>query len=202
MLIPTLPRPTFVAAGAEHDDEGTLSYLEPVEASVAPEWREIQFDGAASGISLRLIDGTAATVVAVALAKQNSHLIHTATVVDAKTLQRVQQIETRLDYLQTLADGWRGPGSRAPLNDVMNRVRKVIPAIALASPEVGIVPIPDGGVSLEWRDGSREMTAEIQADGALFLCSDDADNDELTETTLPFAASALRSVLSTGTWID
>jgi len=98
--------------------------------------------------------------------------------------------------LRSLADGALGPGSRRVPEDVLAHLLELgsLPSTAHA------VPTFDGAVSIGWRRGDVEFTAEIQAGDRLFLCVDNTVTDDLRETETSFDVRILERFLATGAW--
>lgn len=72
----------------------------------------------------------------------------------------------RLGELAMLPPNWDSYGSPPPSRIAVETVMDLLPRIDDRNlPPVRIVPVPGGGVQLEWRVSDRELQFEIAADG-------------------------------------
>ena len=104
----------------------------------------------------------------------------------------------RLRSLASLGSGWLGPGSDAPPIGLVEQLEPLVANISAMAIPVVIVANSEGSVVLEWRRGDVEFTAEVQADGQLFMCADHTITDALDETEVDFDIEVLRRFLTTG----
>lgn len=95
--------------------------------------------------------------------------------------------------LQALSDGFLGPGSLAPTHTALANLSLLGEILQ----PVQIGPTASGGVVLEWNDQAIEYTAEIEADGTLFMCIDDPDSD-VAEAETRYSPELLRDFLRAG----
>lgn len=95
--------------------------------------------------------------------------------------------------LRTLHDGFLGRGSLAPTEVALHNLA----LLGAVGPGVHIGPTASGGVALEWRSQECEYTAEIEADGMLFMCIDDPA-DDVAEVEIGFATNVLREFIQFG----
>lgn len=65
---------------------------------------------------------------------------------------------------------------------------------------ITVVPTHGGSIVIEWSEGEREFTAQIDPNHQLFMCVDNVVTDELAEETGEFTPSALRQFIATGGW--
>ncbi|MFF2271553.1 hypothetical protein ACFVTX_04730 [Agromyces sp. NPDC058136] len=100
---------------------------------------------------------------------------------------------TKVATLHGLSDGYLGPGSLAPTTVALQNLA----LLGSLEPGVNVAPTAAGGVALEWRDKDVEYTAEIEADGSLFMCIDDPDED-VVESEVAYAVETLREFIRLG----
>lgn len=105
---------------------------------------------------------------------------------------------SQLSKIEALRDGWLDDHSEAPKSDVIHRVQSLVTALSTMGTDVAVVPNSDGAVVLEWRRGTTELTAAIEPDDQMFLCSDDTESDELQEWQLPYDEGRLLDFLTRG----
>lgn len=88
---------------------------------------------------------------------------------------------SRLEELAGLNADWDGYGAHALSPLALNTAGQVIDQVLREPlPPPKLVPVPSGGVQLEWAAGSVEIDLEIQPDGrAVFVCDDDGAGDQL-----------------------
>jgi len=78
-------------------------------------------------------------------------------------VERNSRIDGRLDELALLADGWMGPGtdSPKPAAGAVEAARLLAHRLEAAGIRPRIYPGPEGGISLQWKTGSRASTVEV-----------------------------------------
>lgn len=103
---------------------------------------------------------------------------------------------SRLDALASLAENWDGYGAHALSPFALNAAGQVIDQLLREPlPPPTIVPVPSGGVQLEWVAGTVEIDLEIRPDGdGIFVCDDDALAEQL-DGELPEDLALFRTVL-------
>lgn len=82
----------------------------------------------------------------------------------------------RFEELASLEEDWDGYRARPIDSLALRRAEQIVQALGEGLPTPNVLPIPDGGVQLEWTAGPVELELEVQpAPGALvFVCDDDA----------------------------
>jgi len=76
---------------------------------------------------------------------------------------RDSRIDGRLNELALLADGWMGPGedSPKPAPGAVEAARLLAHRLEVAGIHPRIYPSTEGGISLQWKAGSRASSVEI-----------------------------------------
>lgn len=97
----------------------------------------------------------------------------------------------KLHDIAALRDGWWGPGSKAVDPKALNVARLSLPYLASRSVHVGIAPVADGTLMIEWRSGATECTAEIFGNGTMTLTIDNPELDVYVERTLEATRAGL-----------
>ena len=73
-----------------------------------------------------------------------------------------------------LADNWDGYGAKAMDPTAVRRMRRFLAALQRDGfPAPRLVPIPDGGLQLEWTRGATELEIELDPAGSLIFVFDD-----------------------------
>jgi len=77
--------------------------------------------------------------------------------------ERDPRIDGRLNALSLLADGWMGPGtdSPKPAPGAVEAARILAHQLEAAGIRPRIYPSAGGGISLQWKTGSRVSTVEV-----------------------------------------
>lgn len=90
-------------------------------------------------------------------------------------------ILARLDELAGLKEDWDGYGAYPPSSVALTVAAQFVDQILREPlPPPIVVPVPSGGVQLEWAAGSVEIDLEIGPDGsAVFVCDDHGARDQL-----------------------
>jgi hypothetical protein len=91
---------------------------------------------------------------------------------------------SRLASLSLLEAAWNGPSSKALTETAKQNYSEFLRLLG-ADVRLDAEPVPteDGGVRMEWDGSGRSYIAELQGDGALYLCvlgaapQDDADTE-------------------------
>lgn len=112
-------------------------------------------------------------------------------VVEKRIVHQVRQ-------LAALEPGWLGHGSLAPTAAVAQRVEPHIRSLTALARDIGVSANPDGGISVVWRRGSDEYTLVFDLDGAVFLCIDNVETDELRELTSPYDPDLVEAFITEG----
>lgn len=95
----------------------------------------------------------------------------------------IEPIRTALE-LATLEAGWDAEGSPPPTREAVRVAINIITVIAELDihdlPGPRIVPVPGGGVQLEWQLGDRYLEIEVAPDGSAgyLAVSDTGEEDE------------------------
>jgi|SRR6516225_1986939 hypothetical protein len=88
----------------------------------------------------------------------------------------------RLKSLSALPNDWDSYGSPPIVSTVLRDARKLLSSIQIQTiPEPAITPASGGGVSIEWRSGSRELEIEILPDGWIEFLRVSDNNRQSTE---------------------
>ncbi|WP_133794307.1 hypothetical protein [Actinokineospora alba] len=104
----------------------------------------------------------------------------------------------QLQRIVELEDNWLGSGSEKPPEEIVERVRELVPALAALDIQISVVPSADGSVVLEARRGLVELSVAVEPNGEMFMCSDNVDTNELDEAQVDFDGSRLERFLRTG----
>lgn len=83
----------------------------------------------------------------------------------------------RFDQLASLEEDWDGYRARSIDPLALRRAEQIVQAaLGERLPSPDILPIPDGGVQLEWTAGPVELELEVQPGlgAVVFVCDDDA----------------------------
>ena len=104
----------------------------------------------------------------------------------------------RLDELSSLEPEWSGPGARAPGAAAIRCARELVPALARSNLPVAVGAVGDGSVVLEWRRETTVCSAELQADGDMYLFADHTDSDTYEEYEGAFDAVLVIRFVDTG----
>lgn len=107
-------------------------------------------------------------------------------------------IMARLSELGELQPGWWGPGTRAPGQAAIRNARDLAPRLALAVQRVAIGADGDGSIVLEWKRDAARCSAEIQADGDMYLFAYDTTTRQYREHEGPFDAERVIRFVETG----
>lgn len=101
----------------------------------------------------------------------------------------------RLEAAVELKENWDGSGSPAPTASALLAIIRVFCAVAPElPPQPAVVPVPGGGLQLEWHIASRELEIEVMPQGeCAFLTVDGEPIDE--GTCSPDAAERLRGLI-------
>lgn len=81
---------------------------------------------------------------------------------------RVEAVMAMFDALAQASAAADDSGSPIPL-DHLRALTERSEALASHYPSVGLIPVDDGGIRIEWTFGSLDCSAEIDADGSVFL---------------------------------
>ncbi|WP_454852418.1 hypothetical protein [Promicromonospora soli] len=104
----------------------------------------------------------------------------------------------RLSELGELDAGWSGEGSRAPGQAALRHAQELGPRLALSTRRVAVGADGDGSVVLEWWNEQTACTAEIQANGDMYLFADHTDTDTHQEFEGTFDAEMVIRFVETG----
>ncbi len=94
------------------------------------------------------------------------------------------RVRARLDELRSLANNWDGYGAVAPKDEVVDAVA-IFCRRSISNPNTVINPTCDGGIQLEWQNGSKRLEIEFSPDGARSFFHWDSDPAAGTEGELP-----------------
>lgn len=88
---------------------------------------------------------------------------------------------SRLDELAALGEDWDGYGAHGLSPFALNVAGQVIDQLLRAPlPTPNIVPVPNGGVQLEWVAGAVELDLEVRPNGeGIFVCDDELTGEQL-----------------------
>ncbi|WDP99053.1 hypothetical protein PVK74_24830 [Micromonospora chalcea] len=92
------------------------------------------------------------------------------------------KVNRRIDELESLGPGWLDGEGEPPAQEVLAHLRQL--ALVLAAPThppVRIYPTPEGGVQLEWTNGTHEYSIEVHADLSAYVVQVDTATDDLRE---------------------
>ena len=91
------------------------------------------------------------------------------------------QLAARLTELADLEQDWDGYGAMAMSPVALNVASHLIDnLLGLPLPPPELVPVPNGGVQLEWDGETVEVDLEIRPDGtAVFVCDDNNTREEI-----------------------
>ena len=105
-----------------------------------------------------------------------------------------------LETLRNLVPGWDGDGSLPIPGETFDRYLRfvrLVPFDRLADAEP--FGTRDSALRMEWDRGEESFSAEIQADGSLYLCRLAADPDDDEDLEIPFDHDVLMSFFRSGT---
>ena len=92
----------------------------------------------------------------------------------------------RLREVEALGPDWDTYGSPPPSPVALDRTRELLTLLAADSPPLpAVVPVPGGGVQLDWQHSPRGLELEVRPDGDLEFLQ--VDGDAMTEGPLDFA---------------
>jgi hypothetical protein len=97
-------------------------------------------------------------------------------------------------------ENWDGQGSPAPSSAVVEKSVELLRVIDDDEPPLPrVVPVPGGGLQLEWHEGSRELELEVLPDGSveyLAVVSGVMREGRLPATNMQSVRSLVRSTLA------
>lgn len=111
----------------------------------------------------------------------------------------LEVVVERLQTIRMLSNGWLGEGSSAPDHHLLEWLDANAHLLALSTSAISIIPLGDGGVSLEWRTEAVEFTVELQPDDQMVFVADNTQTDELEESVQALDAASLAEFISHGT---
>jgi len=94
----------------------------------------------------------------------------------------VQYIESKLNELLELRDGWDGRSARAVTVPVAEATVRLLAALmdeSTAPPQ--FFPLPDGGLQVEWHVGGNSVEVEVDAQGEPHLLASTSDGTVIVE---------------------
>lgn len=96
----------------------------------------------------------------------------------------IRETERRMLRLTALPENWDTYGSPAPTAPLVDRIAEALRASEILSiPCPTAVPVPGGGIQLEWSGTHRELELEFGPEGGLaFLTSDAVDGEQEGES--------------------
>lgn len=107
--------------------------------------------------------------------------------------------QRKITELTQLPENWDGYGSRALQSAAIEQAANLLACLArLDLPRPQIVPVPGGGIQLEFQQAGRELEIEVLPDGAIeFLLV--TENGEMREGAAP--ASATGEIYRLAFWL-
>jgi hypothetical protein len=115
---------------------------------------------------------------------------------DSTTQLLAGYMKTQLDRLLALPDGWDGARARSITDSAVLTAVQVLFGFAddaVLPPQ--LVPLPDGGIQLEWHVDGNDLELEVDASGASYLLATDNSGKQVREGDFATSASALTSWL-------
>lgn len=94
------------------------------------------------------------------------------------------RVKARLNELRSLSVDWDGYGAAAPIGEVVDAVEQFCRR-SISIPNTVINPTCDGGIQLEWLNGSKRLEIEFSPDGTRSFVRWDSDPATATEGELP-----------------
>ncbi len=70
----------------------------------------------------------------------------------------------RLGQYLSLGEDWNGYGENAITTQAVVRTVSLLTQVAMKGPEPAVVPMPDGGIQIEWHYGGTEIEIEVPSD--------------------------------------
>lgn len=109
-----------------------------------------------------------------------------------------KRLIAQLEQISALEEQWLGPDSEKPSKDTVERVRSLLPTLALLDVPVQVVPNSEGAIVLEARRGILELSVAVEPNGEMFMCSDNVETNDLEEAQVDFDGGRLEQFLKTG----
>jgi hypothetical protein len=116
--------------------------------------------------------------------------------VDPVDTQGLESLSSKLRLIESLQDGWLGPGSVMPLEASIARVERLLPALAVKN--AAIAALADGGIRAEWASSGTEYVLEIEADGNMYTAALGANAEGDIDATIQFDAAVARHFVFVG----
>lgn len=91
-----------------------------------------------------------------------------------------------------------GPGSKAPDPGLLAWVNQHLESLSSNPSDLYVMATNDGGVALQWKIGTRELTAELHAGHDAYCYIDDTETDQFDEENIPMDAPQLLIFLRDG----
>jgi hypothetical protein len=121
--------------------------------------------------------------------------IHDVSVLDNP--QELSSLDSRLDEIAAVADGWLDGDGTAPDQSVIKRARRVLADLLIdfdvARPR--LFPTPDGGVQAEWALDDRATTLTFEPDGSLYAMSLDVSSGAAEQPQIAEEAGMIARLL-------
>ncbi|MCD5419774.1 hypothetical protein LRS71_09430 [Rhodococcus pyridinivorans] len=114
---------------------------------------------------------------------------------------KAKQLQSKIEMLESLKDGWGGPSSKAPKKETLRFVASLFSDLTLARDDVNIASEHGGNLIIEWVRGDVEYTAVVD-EHSMYLCADNTTTDELLEKDMKLNRSALEKLVQEGGWVD
>ncbi|GAA1987180.1 hypothetical protein GCM10009718_25800 [Isoptericola halotolerans] len=123
------------------------------------------------------------------------HDVNQVTIVRTATEKALM---ARLSELGNLQPGWWGPSTRAPGGAALRHAEELVTRLALAKHHVAIGADGDGSIVLEWLLEWTACTAELLADGDMYLLAVFKETGAHQELEGPFDADIVIRFVETG----
>ena len=99
-----------------------------------------------------------------------------------------RDLSSSLGELARLPVGWDTYGSPPPPLDLVWQVLRLLVFVERTDlPLPAVVPLPGGGIQLEWETASRELEVEFHPNGSARFLAADLRNDAATESDFPIS---------------
>lgn len=148
----------------------------------------------ASGLTLQPQPGPDRSTIAIApfASGAASERLDRYLTIDLAGVERWQQpafvsyLETVLNDLLRLDDGWDGRRARAIRREAVESTVRVLSSLMTeTSAPPQLFPLPDGGIQAEWHVGGSSIEAEIDGNGEAHVLALTADGATIAEGEVP-----------------
>jgi hypothetical protein len=110
----------------------------------------------------------------------------------------LKEIYDRISALKTLEENWDSYGGLPVADGAISKIRVLLSKVDIEDmPTPHVAPLPDGGIGLHWRVGTRDLEIEVEPNGEVHYLQTIVGGESVPGDvrTLPEAQNALDWVL-------